>query len=491
MNELFWIFVLRFGQVLLLGLPGALCGVCIAACVGTWFPVPAAPLKFRAVLRSRAVLLLLPMTAFGSLFVAERLRRSGAPRTLILLVLLSAATVPWSIAWGAGKSGVPALAPTLAAALLVSVIVPWLTIRVTRRDDATADFDSNVTGTRLIDLLRAAADSVRPGVIACVLIAAAGSAAATLPIPPGYLEEHLGERKLAAFVLAHGVALAAVATPEDAMLFAWQAHLINAVPGTAVAWLVLGSFASAGAFVFVTRHFGVKTAAVFLLTLGVLTFAGSAIVDRLTFTATALDTDTHAFDVLGHPWHLGENDGTGPRATTIRLWKMILFPDRYSWLSPALASTAVILSIGVFGQLDRRRDRAAASTEKTPTMLSLPTRYTFVGLAFGAWSLYGLYVYFPSIDISKPEILSLDAVSSVALRMGSPEAPAAFDRLDDVMYRTTVGERLRFRNAELVASLTTLRGKLREMRVTITPDRPAERDAALLAFTRELKKSIR
>jgi hypothetical protein len=127
-SEVLLTFLLRLGQALIAGAPGVLAGVVVAGAIGTVIPVrPAGDggggRSLRRLLAVRAWLLLVPLTSLGALFVAERLRRLGYPRHLVLLALLSGGLAPWAIAWGMSKAGALTVLGVVAAAAAVPVFV--------------------------------------------------------------------------------------------------------------------------------------------------------------------------------------------------------------------------------------------------------------------------------------------------------------------------------------------------------------------------------
>jgi hypothetical protein len=359
------------------------------------------------------------------------------------------------------------------------VISAWLAGRGSADDPAAGD--SHATGSSLLDVLRAAGDSIRFTPILHMLIGTAGAALMALALPPGHLEETLGERTVGSFALAHAVATGAAINPEDAMVYAWQAIDLGALPGSALAWLTLGAGFHLGTLTYVGQRFGIRRAMVLLASMVICTVMCSTLLDRVTFDRVASDTDTHAFDVLGRPWHLGEDDGTGPAATTGKLLFRLIAPQG-NWASPAVVSVVILVGLRLWALL--RTQPVGPAPSASPRWL----RFAPACVA-GVWLVVGMYVYFPSYETLAPEVRGLFADAGSAVRQRDPDAERQLVRLELLLGRIPIGQRLRLEQPIDRAAIDDARRQIRQALQQL-PTNPAAAEQTILATRQQLRQKL-
>lgn len=480
------VFLLRAGQMLVVGAPGILAGAIVAGLIG---PVVAAceehnhtGRRARSVARLvgvRLLLLLVPLSSLGAILVADRLRRLGRPWPVALLVLLSGGLAPWMIPWGLARAEVATMGLAIAAATLVPLVVAIAAALVVGDGHDIAEASSACGSTRLRSVVLAAADSVRASALVPVAIGVVVAALFALTLPRGWLEDRLGERGPAAYALATGVGTPTIASPEQAMAFAWTALDTGSNPGTAVAWLALAGGAHAGTFVWLGRYAGWRRAAAVMAALLVVTLAISSALDPVLFRRLPDDADTHIFDALGRPWHLGDNTGSSPVATA---WSLFARDAGSGWGilgSPAALSVAGLFVLLIIRSARRRNsDASKAVSPLSPRRLML-----VAGGSAMAWGGVAAYSFFPPPREATAEIRQVSADIVPFIRQGKPMlAQARIERLKVMVDRRATGAWLRAAPAGRPAAVAVI-AKLDafEQRVTTLDPLAAAAEYAAIA----------
>jgi len=314
--ELLMAGVLRAGTSLLLAGPTLLAGVIVAgllrrAHAGAWLDARA----WRAI----AVACAAPLCALGVIPVlVELFRQRARPRTILAFVLLGGAINPLSLTWAFSQMPATWVLIWIALSLLTATVTLLLCDYLCNRgakiactnDDAVsvqASDDSNVFSCASQCLFN------RLTLFAiCISLAFAGAVAVALP--GDFLSSQLVERSAWNWPLLTAVALGGYVNPDLAVMQSQQIVDLGATPGVSFVWFALAPAICVGVLLVTFRAFGLRRFVVSMTVYLMLITLASVALDRTTFTGRIAPEDTHAFDPVSRPYHMGE-DGSGALAS--------------------------------------------------------------------------------------------------------------------------------------------------------------------------------
>jgi len=234
------------------------------------------------------------------------------------------------------------------------------------------------------------------------------------------------------------VTTAAPITPETGMMQASQIYLLGTAPGAILLWLVFGPGLNAGLFTLLLRERGLKFALVSTAVTLVITLMPAFAVDAALFDSTKVAVeDSHAFDETGRPFHMGENDKRGPRATAGRL----LLRETGTTQGVSLVALAAVALVRVL-PAGARVDRSVPSRWNRP----LPRSVLPVLLIGGcvAFVVTGFYAFYPAPAQTLRDMKRIDAELGVAVRTGRiDEARPCIAQLRTLALRAVTGDTLR------------------------------------------------
>jgi uncharacterized protein len=385
MTELFCILLMRTGQALIGSLPSLLAGCVLAGLLATCVPRGAIDRwlgrsGFFHLLLLRVVFLLLPLSSVGVIPLAIEARRRGASSGAFVLLLLSGATTPWTLAYGLERIDAGRFAIIIAATVLLTTLIAWIAGRLVRFTQPTESQNADgLPGTAHVAgrMARASLPFVLIGSILFGLMA-------TL-VPTTTLEHAVGERELHSQLLISALAIPAMPAAEMGMMHVTQIIEVGANPGAAVAWLIAGAGFSLATAALLMKTLCWWRGIVVTLMVWVCALNGSLLTDRVLFRSIADDPDTHAFDALVKPWHMGETTDRTPAGELGYQLRASLMP-MWSVASPGLISLVGLLVLMAISL--RRRSLAQAPASNAGWRMGIGVYLLLIAPAVAVYSFY-------------------------------------------------------------------------------------------------------
>ena len=402
--SIFAVFLLRSGQTIAHSMPTLLMGM---ACSGFLRAFVGGDrvrrflgrCDFRSVFAATILGMLLPVCEIGAVPVLFTLRRMGASLgCCVALAVAAPLFTPWTLGYL-----MDACHPPWAFALIALNAVMAIAAGLMAGDKPiNAAFETDVRPT-LLELLRAAGQSLSARVLAVICTVAIGSGLLAICVPANWIGDALVERSMIHAGLIAATGLVAYVPPA---LLAMQAGILlreTTMPGLAP-WLICLAGINLGAIVIGLRALGAIKLLKSLVVIGALGCLAAVPLELGSAGRSYTPEDSHAFEDLGRPYHL-LNHPDGPVAGFVTR-----FARPLGWDGPAalLGIAMLVLASRFIGSLSTGDGRPW-----TGRSLALLGSGYVLGVGF-----LGAYLYYPPPGVLAAELRSASADLSSSLRTG-------------------------------------------------------------------------
>jgi len=511
MTDIFWGFVLRFGQAAIEAALPLVVGVVTAGILRRMVG-PAATRRlfgrgWKGLVRGWIAGKLLPVCSLGVIPVSREVRRAGVPAGTVLAFTLAAPLLnPISLLYGLTLAEPVVILSFLVASLILSTAAGVVWDRVFAPPTAAAEEAELAAKAdaeplpeqgprRILAVVVTAGKELVSRDVLYFTIGLAGSALLAALIPFASLQHTMRHSDKTSPLLMAAIAVPVYSTPLPGMMKVGLMFEHGNSIGAAFVLFVLGIGMCLGTLAYLGAAFGWRRIGPwFAAYLGVVLGLAYMSEPLLYDTRKAEVEHTHAFDDYSSPFPPG---AANPGAVWTRLGEKLGPLER-----PPVYALLGLAAVGAAAHRFDRRGRLEAWLT-APTMAAGAVRpkwdVTVPGVVLGvvallglvAFSVIGAYVYYPDRGQCLDQMFALYADTSIAVKTGkSEEAVLHLEQWDLLARKLQVGEYLRAfgTTPEQAQTADDLREALEEVRDHLKAGDPA---AAKRAFAEQVEPKYR
>ncbi|MBS0265003.1 MAG: permease [Planctomycetes bacterium] len=456
-NTFFWGSLLRLGESLFQAAPTILVGFLVAAVIRRFLGYELTNRVFggssrRGLLQAWIIGMLLPVCSLGAIPVIRELRRAGLPGGTILAFALAGPLFnPLSLLYGLTLSQPQAI---LGFALCSLIVVTFVGAAWDRMFPGTASPEPAPGAVpygykRLLSLFIYVSREIVGVSARDVLAGLSGIVLLALILPPGGLQNAMGQDNPLAPLLMTLVAMPAYATPMLAMSQLGMMFQHGNSIGAAFALLSFGAGMNLGTVTWMRRNYGTRPSLVWMGLLAMVVVLLAYGIERpLRAYESAAADHTHAFDIYCRPFEFGISDPMGAAWSRLRQNRGVHELYAMFALVGFVVSGVLLRAIDPKNRIEAWLETAAPATDSLRRGIDFVVPNAVVGgaivLGIVGASVVGCFAYYPPPGEVFEEMRIARAEAMAAALAGDRQhAEQWIDILDDWTRKLQVGVYLR------------------------------------------------